>query len=192
MLSLIAVAILLALLVAGMPALAPLFHAAFPDVVPPIYGFLSFPELLLAHAEIAAEASLAAIAAALALGVLATREAGHAFRPIVGAAAAIGQTFPPVAVLAVAVPVLGYGEGPTFLALAIYGFLPVVANVIAGIETVPPLVKEAAQGMGYAPWRILADPYVIQGAAVVGLFAILADQALERVERRLRRWRTNA
>src|ERR1700733_12484964 len=48
------------------------------------------------------------------------------------------------AVLAVAVPVLGYGDLPTFLALAIYGFLPIVANVVAGIEGVPASVREAA------------------------------------------------
>jgi osmoprotectant transport system permease protein len=238
MAGLIAVAAALALLVFLMPALAPIFHAAFPAVAPPIFGFSSFPRLLMRHAELAAAASAAAIAAALVLGVFATRAAGRAFRPIVAAAAAIGQTFPPVAVLAVAVPVLGYGWRPTFVALALYGFLPVVANVIAGIETVPAEVMEAARGMGMTPLRILIAvelplaapailagirtnvaitigtatlgstvgavtlgtpiidglvgdklPYVIQGALVVGLFAIAADMALERIERRLAAWR---
>src|SRR5579872_544702 len=150
-LTLVSVAAALALLVFFMPATAPLFAALFPDVEPPIYGFMSFPLLLLSHAEIVAAASLASVGAALVLGIFATREAGRDFRPILGAIATIGQTFPPVAVLAIAVPALGYGEFPTFVALALYGFLPVVANVIAGIETVPAAAREAALGMGYAP-----------------------------------------
>ncbi|MGH7087989.1 MAG: ABC transporter permease [Stellaceae bacterium] len=234
----IAVAAALVLIAVFMPALAPLFKAMFPDVVPPVFQFLSFPRLLLAHAEIAAAASAAATAAALVAGIIATRERGRAFRPIVGASAAIGQTFPPVAVLAVAVPVLGYGELPTFVALALYGFMPVVANVLAGIDSVPPSIKEAARGMGFGPTRILIEvelplaapailagirtmvaitigtatigstvgavtlgtpiidglvagklPYVIEGAVVVGLFAILADMALERLERHVGAWR---
>jgi osmoprotectant transport system permease protein len=236
--ALIAAAAALLALVFLMPASAPLFHAAFPDIDPPVFAFLGFPRLLLAHAELAAAASGASTAAALMLGVFATRAAGRAFRPIVGAAAAIFQTFPPVAVLAVAVPILGYGERPTFVALALYGFLPVLANAIAGIETVPADAKEAARGMGFSPWRILCEielplaaptilagirtnvaitigtatlgstvgavtlgtpiidglvgdklPYVIQGAAVVALFAIAADLALERVERWFAKWR---
>lgn len=230
-----AVALALALLVFFMPALAPLMHWAFPEVEPPIYGFASFAALLLSHVEIVAAASLAATVAALGLGIFVTRAAGRDFRPLVGAVATIGQTFPPVAVLAVAVPVLGYGALPTFVALALYGFLPIVANVIAGLEGVPDGVREAARGMGYSPLRLLREvelplaapvilagirvsvvigigtatigstvgavtlgtpiidglvgdklPYVIEGALVVALLAILADMTFERIDRRLR------
>ena len=221
-----------------MPDLGPLFAWGFPDVVPPIYRFESFPRLFLAHAEIVAASSLASIAAALVLGVFVTRPAGREFRALLGAVAAIGQSIPPVAVLAIAVPMLGYGLAPTFLALAIYGFLPIVANVIAGIENVPAAVREAAEGMGLSPLQILRKvelplaapvilagirisvvinigtatigstvgtvtlgtpiisglvgdklPYVIEGASLVGLFAIATDMALGRLERR---WRARA
>jgi osmoprotectant transport system permease protein len=175
----VCVAAALALLTAFMPALAPLIHRAFPDVEPPVYGFASFASLLLSHAEIVAAASLASIAAALSAGVFVTRPAGRDFRPIVGAIATIGQTFPPVAVLAVAVPVLGYGDLPTFLALAIYGFLPIVANVVAGIEGVPASVREAALGMGYSPLRLLVEvelplaaPVILAGVRVSVVIAI--------------------
>jgi osmoprotectant transport system permease protein len=232
--SLAALAAAFAALLFGMPALGPLFAHAFPDVVPPIYGFASFPALFLSHAEIVAAAAGAAIAAALASGVFVTRPAGREFRPILGAVATIGQTCPPVAVLAVTVPMLGYGDGPTFVALALAGYLPVAANVIAGIETVPLSVREAALGMGLSPLQVLMRvelplaapvilagvrtavaimigtaaigstvgavtlgtpiidglvgdklPYVIEGASVVALFAILVDQAFDRVERGL-------
>ena len=234
--ALAAVAIAFALVTFLMPAFGPIFARAWPDVVPPIYGFASFPALLLSHAEIVAAASAAATAAALALGIFATRSWGRDFRPLLGAIATIGQTFPPVAVLAIAVPVLGYGDLPTFVALGLYGFLPIVANVIAGLEGVPPAAREAAEGMGLSPWQILRDvelplaapvilagvrtsvviaigtatigstvgavtlgtpiidglvgdklPYVIEGAIVVALFAIVTDMVFERLDRSLRR-----
>jgi osmoprotectant transport system permease protein len=233
--TLFGLAVALALLLAFMPRLAPLFAWGFPEVEPPIYRFASFPLLFLSHLEIVAASSLASIAAALILGVCVTRPAGREFRPLLGAVAAIGQSIPPVAVLAIAVPILGYGLWPTFLALAIYGFLPIVANVIAGIENVPVAVREAAEGMGLSPFQILRSvelplalpvilagvrtsvvinigtatigstvgavtlgtpiisglvgdklPYVIEGAGVVALFAVLTDLAFEQIDRRLR------
>jgi osmoprotectant transport system permease protein len=234
MISLAVVTAAFLMLLFGMPALGPVFAWAFPGVEPPIYRLASFPQLFLSHAEIVAAASLAATAAALVLGIFVTRPAGREFRAMLGAVAAIGQSIPPVAVLAIAVPTLGYGAEPTFIALALYGFLPIVANVIAGIEGVPAAVREAAEGMGLSPlqilWRvelplaapvILAGvrtsvvinigtatigstvgavtlgtpiidglvsgklPYVIEGASVVGLFAIVTDMAFERIRARL-------
>ena len=77
-----------------------------------------------------------------------TRPAGRDFRPIVNALASIGQTFPPAAVLAIAVPMVGFGSLPTLLALMLYGLLPIIENTIAGLEGVPPPVREVAEGMG--------------------------------------------
>ena len=48
----------------------------------------------------------------------------------------IGQTFPPVAVLAIAVPLVGFGEKPTFIALFLYGLLPIFENTLAGLTEV--------------------------------------------------------
>ncbi len=67
-----------------------------------------------------------------------TRPAGREFRPLVETIAAMGQTFPPVAVLAIAVPVLGFGWQPALIALALYGILPVLQGTLAGLSSVPP------------------------------------------------------
>jgi osmoprotectant transport system permease protein len=53
-----------------------------------------------------------------------------------------------VAVLAVAVPLVGFGEKPTLIALFAYGLLPIFENTIAGLRSCPPAVLEAASGMG--------------------------------------------
>jgi osmoprotectant transport system permease protein len=226
-----------AFFVAFMPVLAPVFARAFPSIEPPVYAGDSFVVLWLFHAALVAASSLAAIAIGGAAGVFATRRAGAEFRPMLEALATIGQTFPPVAVLALAVPALGYGQVPTFVALAIYGILPIMKNTIAGLASVPATVRDTATGMGLTPFEMLrkvelplAAPtilagirisviinigtatigstvgavtlgtpiigglvnnkigYVIQGAIVVGLFAIVTDMIFERIDRRLRRF----
>jgi osmoprotectant transport system permease protein len=153
-----------------MPATSPFFAWAFPAVQPPVYAITSFAALLAAHAAIVAESSCAAAALAISLGILATRRGGREFRPLLEAIATIGQSIPPVAVLAIAVPSVGYGALPTLIALLIYGFLPIVANTLAGLDSVPAPVREAAEGMGMTPrqilWRIelpLAAPAILVG-----------------------------
>ena len=69
---------------------------------------------------------------------------------------AIGQTFPPVAVLAAAVPLIGFGETPALIALALYGLLPIVQQTIAGLESVPRAPREVAKGLGMSATQILA------------------------------------
>jgi len=83
----------------------------------------------------------------------------------------MGQTFPPVAVLAVAVPALGFGIWPAIIALTLYGLLPVTENTVAGLSQIAPAIKEAARGSGMTPWQVLtrvelplAAPVIIAGA----------------------------
>ncbi|MBO0735652.1 MAG: ABC transporter permease, partial [Alphaproteobacteria bacterium] len=75
--------------------------------------------------------------------------------------------------LAITVPVVGFGARPTIIALFLYGLLPVIENAIAGLEAVPPGVREAAEGMGLTPWQQLrgvdlplAAPVIISGIRV--------------------------
>lgn len=221
-------------LLLGMPALTPFFAWAFPGVTPPVFDRSSYFSLWLSHAGIVTAASGAAVAIGVTLAVFATRPAGRDFRALITTLTTIGQTFPPAAVLALAVPAIGFGKLPTLVALFLYGLLPIVQNAIAGIETVPASVREAAEGMGFSPWQrlckvelplaapaILAGirvsvtiaigtatigstvgaltlgtpifdglaanklPYVIQGAVLVALFAIVTDMGFARLERRL-------
>jgi osmoprotectant transport system permease protein len=64
-------------------------------------------------------------AAAIVIGVGAgfSMTVGTKFRPLVERTVAIGQTFPPVAVLTVAAPLLGFGVLPALIALSLYGLL---------------------------------------------------------------------
>jgi osmoprotectant transport system permease protein len=53
-----------------------------------------------------------------------------------------------VAVLAIAVPLLGFGTAPTLVALFLYGLLPIFENALTGLTTLSPDVTEAALGVG--------------------------------------------
>jgi osmoprotectant transport system permease protein len=150
-------ALLLAALVFGMPLAAPLFHAWFPALREPLYPRASFLQLTASHLAMVLASSLAAVAVGVGLGIAVTRPAGRDWRAPAEALAALGQTFPPVAVLALAVPALGYGAAPTVLALTLYGVLPVLGGTLAGLQDVPAAVREAADGMGYPPGRRLCE-----------------------------------
>jgi len=152
----VTLAVLVALLLA-LPHAAPLFHAWQPSLPHPLYTRTSFLALTLAHLSLVLAATLAAVAIGLSLGILATRPLGRSLLPTVRAVAVIGQTFPPVAVLAIAVPLLGFGAAPTLFALVLYGVLPVLGQAVAGLDQVPAAALHAADGMGYGRWRRLRD-----------------------------------
>lgn len=82
--------------------------------------------------------------------------------------AAIGQTFPPVAVLAMAVPVLGFGWLPALIALALYGILPVLQGTLAGLGSIPHGVSGVAEGMGMTGWQRLYKVELPLAAPVIG------------------------
>jgi osmoprotectant transport system permease protein len=165
--------LLLAVLVAflGRPDwFAPLLRCLTENGAPPVYNEGSLALLTLHHLEIVAVATLAATSVSIALAVLVTRPAGQEFLPLARSLVNIGQTFPPVAVLALAVPAMGFGDKPTLIALFLYGLLPIFENTLTGLATLPSNVMEAARGVGMTGsqrlWRVelpLAAPIILAG-----------------------------
>ena len=100
------------------------------------------------------------------LAIFVTRGAGREFAPMVSAIAAAGQTFPPVAVLALAVPLLGYGAAPALAALSLYAILPVLDGTLSGLANVPAAARNSAIGLGFAPAGLLWRIELPLGAAV--------------------------
>ncbi|MEO1960664.1 MAG: ABC transporter permease, partial [Paracoccus sp. (in: a-proteobacteria)] len=126
----------------------PVFAPFAPEGGPVIYDRSSLLSLSLSHLGLVALASTAATLVSVMLAILVTRPAGAAFRPLSRTITNMGQTFPPVAVLALAVPSLGFGAGPTVVALFLYGLLPIFENAMTGLLTLPPATMEAARGIG--------------------------------------------
>ncbi|WP_340263275.1 ABC transporter permease [Sulfitobacter pontiacus] len=134
---------------------APLFAPLAPAGGPVIYARSSLLSLSLSHLGLVALASVAATLVAVTLAIFVTRPVGASFLPLSRTITNIGQTFPPVAVLALAVPALGFGAGPTLVALFLYGLLPIFENAITALSTLPPATMEAARGMGLNRWQRL-------------------------------------
>jgi osmoprotectant transport system permease protein len=85
----------------------------------------------------------------------------------------IGNTIPPLAVLAIALSFLGIGAGPAIFALFLASLLPIVRNTYEGLKNVPASLKEAATGIGMTPrqslWRVElpnAVPIIVGGVRV--------------------------
>jgi osmoprotectant transport system substrate-binding protein len=85
----------------------------------------------------------------------------------------IGNTVPPLAVLAIALGVLGIGSGPAIFALFLASLLPIVRNTYEGLKNVQGSLKEAATGIGMTPRQVLfrvelpnAVPIIIGGVRV--------------------------
>jgi osmoprotectant transport system permease protein len=136
---------------------APLFAPLTQYGAPPIYDQGNLLELTLAHLATVCVAAVASAVVAVGLGILVTRARGAEFLPLSRALVNIGQTFPPVAVLAVAVPLVGFGVKPTLIALIAYGLLPIFENTVVGLQTCSDELLEAASGMGMsARQRLLA------------------------------------
>ena len=73
---------------------------------------------------------------------------GKPFRDLVMRMANFGQSIPSIALMAILVPLVGYGSEPVIIALVVFSILPVMVNTVAGIEGVPQAVIEAGRGMG--------------------------------------------
>ncbi|MGO4562936.1 ABC transporter permease [Rhizobiales bacterium 3FA27D7] len=126
----------------------PLLKPLTENNAPAIYNQGSLLTLTLQHLGTVAVATLGAIIVAIGLAILVTRPFGAEFLPLSRSLVNIGQTFPPVAVLALTVPAVGFGEKPTLIALFLYGLLPIFENALTGLTTLPGNVVEAARGAG--------------------------------------------
>jgi osmoprotectant transport system permease protein len=95
-------------------------------------------------------------------------------------------TIPSLALFAFLVPITGLGTLTAEIGLVGYTLLILLRNIVAGIDGVPPAVREAADGVGYPRWRRvlqvdlpLALPAIIAGLRIatvttVGLVTVTA------------------
>jgi osmoprotectant transport system permease protein len=146
---------------------------------PPIYTQNSLALLAANHLELVAISIVASAVLAVLGGIFVTRASGADFLPLTRAIANAGQTFPPVAVLALAVPATGFGMAPTLIALFLYGLLPIFENTVAGLQQVPAAILDAADGMGMSPRQRLfsielplAMPLIFEGLKVATVINI--------------------
>ena len=106
----------------GIPHAQGIFQWIEPDVRQVIYQRTPFYVLLERHVLVVGVAAVVTISLGVGAGIAVTRRKGQdLFAVSVATCGSLGQTFPPVAVLALAVPVLGFGTLPIIVALMLYG-----------------------------------------------------------------------
>jgi osmoprotectant transport system permease protein len=107
------------------------------------------------------------------------------YGPLAGICGAL-YAIPSVALFAVLLPIMGFGFSLSAVALITYTLLILLRNIVAAVDGVPSEVKEAADGMGYEPWRRflavdlrLATPTILAGLRIatvttIGLVTVTA------------------
>ena len=63
------------------------------------------------------------------------------------------QSIPSIALLALAIPIVGIGEKPAILMVIVYALLPIIKNTFLGISSIDPQIMEVAKGMGMSRWK---------------------------------------
>jgi osmoprotectant transport system permease protein len=88
-------------------------------------------------------------------GILLTRRAMRRVAEPIMQVLNVSTTIPTLAILALAMTVMGIGERPAIFALWLHALLPIVRNSYEGIRALPTHMIEAARGMGMQPRQIL-------------------------------------
>lgn len=117
------------------------------------------------------------LAIALPLGIWAARAPRAQF--VILAVTGLLYTIPALALFALMIPIVGLGAVPAVTAIVLYSLLVLVRNVSTGIRQVPRDVIEAANGMGFGPWRRLvrielplALPVIVAGIRITVVMQI--------------------
>jgi osmoprotectant transport system permease protein len=103
----------------------------------------------------------------LAFGLsLAIRQVPELYAPVTWVAGVL-YSIPSLALFALLVPFTGLSLTTAEIGLVSYTLLILVRNIVGGIRSVPPDVREAAVGMGYSQWQLLWQIELPLGLAVI-------------------------
>jgi osmoprotectant transport system permease protein len=129
------------------------------------------------HVMLVGIALVLSLAIAVPLGIWAARAPRAMF--VILAITGLLYTIPALALFALMIPIVGLGPVPAVTAIVLYSLLVLVRNVATGIRGVPPDVIEAANGMGFGPWRRLARielplamPVIVAGIRITAVMQI--------------------
>lgn len=116
--------------------------------------------------------SAAAISSILgfALGLFVFSEYGQSFDYVVSEFSALLYSIPSIAIIMIALNIIGIGKWTGIIAIIIQGILPVVSATYSGISSIDKFLVEVAHGLGMTSWQVLtkvqlpnALPIIISG-----------------------------
>lgn len=136
------------------------------------------------HVSLVVQSVILATIIAILLALLVTSH--PRLKPVANYISAVGLTLPSLALLGLALPVLGIGTRPAVFVVTFYATLPILRNAVVGLDGVNPALVESARGMGMSSARTflrvrlpLAWPVILAGLRVstqmsMGVAAIAA------------------
>lgn len=136
------------------------------------------------HLYISLIATVLTVVIAVPIGVLLTRGPMRRYSKPIITVAGFGQAAPAIGLVALGAAIFGIGVVGAAVALVVYGLLPIIANTVAGIDSVDPKLVEAGRGMGMSAFMTLvrvelplAMPIIIAGVRTA-LVLIVGTAAL--------------
>jgi osmoprotectant transport system permease protein len=148
-------------------------------VIAALWRFVTSPQADYAghttqYLTLCAASLAAAIVIGTVLGAVVARRPVLAFLAV--NVSGIARAVPIIAFLAFAIPYLGLGFIPAFVALTVLGIPPVLLNTVAALRSVDPAIVDAARGMGMTGPQIalriqapLVLPAIASGARTSGV-----------------------
>jgi len=149
--SIVVLAAFLAWMVLSTAGFASLLRVLAPGQTVVLYPTASLGQLLSEQVYLVVLASSIALVVGVAMASLALSRVGRPFRDVIVNLGNVAQAVPTVAVMMIAIPLTGYGAKPVIIGLVLYSILPIVLNIIVGIEGVQPAARDAAIGVGMSP-----------------------------------------
>jgi osmoprotectant transport system permease protein len=145
-------------------------------------GYNGIPTRLAQHLSICAVSLLVACAIALPVGVA----LGHWRRGglIAQNVANLGRAIPSLAILIIAVPIVGIGPRPAEVAMIALAIPPLLTNTYVGMVSVDDDIRDAARGLGMNAWQAVwraelpnALPLILAGLNTAS-FQVIATATL--------------
>lgn len=128
------------------------------------YEYEYIYHLFLEHMKLTFISISYALVVGLFIGFVFSREFMGYAREFALYVVSLGQTIPPIAVLALSMSFMGIGTDAAIFALTIYSILPIARNTLVGLIETPFEVKDAARGVGMNGLQILKEieiPYAL-------------------------------
>lgn len=95
------------------------------------------------------------------------------------AVASVIQAIPSMALLGIAIPLLGIGVLPSIVVVVLYSLLPIIKNTFTGIQGIDPELLESARGIGLTKAEVLfkvqiplALPVIMAGIRISAVTAV--------------------
>lgn len=160
-----------------MEELYALFHKS--HVYETVEHNINLPLLTWQHIVMSFWGCLFSSALGMGLGVFATTLFGKEFKPLIEKMMSLSQAVPTIGILAVLIPIFGFGVTPGAIVLVITGIMPIVFSTMTGLENVPEDMLEVGMSMGMKPmelfWKVKIPssiPVIVTGLRTTSIIII--------------------